>query len=214
MKEEEEKRKKEELENQNQKPKKKKFAPKSVPAHKRSTDDIEYENEGEGQAPQNEEEKKEENSKLKKYFKNRYISFLKTLKEDNVKKKEEEEKARLKEERLKNKMLQKLGMENVQSRFLAEVNTTNQEDGEPPKVKRSASNMDSTRTHNNLMSKTSYGDNLGTPKNSLRNRLTEVKAIDEKVNNEEKKKELKAKKEANERIKKKQADYLRSLAEK
>jgi len=59
--------------------------------------------------------------RLNKYFKNRYISFLKTLKEDNIKKKEEEEKARQKKERLKARMKQKFGIENVQSRFRSEA---------------------------------------------------------------------------------------------
>lgn len=159
------------------------------------------------------EAKKEEASKLKKYFKNRYISFLKTLKEDNVRKKEEEEKARQKEERIKNKLLQKMGVENVQSRFKAEITAPVVEESEP-KVKLSASIAGTGRVSNKGLSKTTYGNTLGTPKNSLRSRLHEVKAIDEKVNNEEKKKDLKAKKEANERIRKKQEDYLRSLADK
>jgi murein L,D-transpeptidase YafK len=76
------------------------------------------------------EEAKEENSKIKKYFKNRYISFLKTLKEDNVKKKEEEEKAKQKEERLKQKMQKKFGIDNVQSRFRSESQHPPQVEGE------------------------------------------------------------------------------------
>ena len=155
--------------------------------------------------------RKEESSKLKKYFKNRYVSFLKTLKEDNVKKKEEEEKARKKEERLKNKMLQKFGMDNVQSRFLAESATPTAVD-EHEMARRTGSLSKKHRPGKSELINTPYSQNHGTPKNSLRSRLTEVKSIDEVVNNEDKKKEHKVKKEANERIRKKQEEYLKSLA--
>lgn len=138
------------------------------------------------------------------------------MKEENLRKKEEGEKAKQREERLKNKMLQKFGIENVQSRFLTDVSTVNQEAQEEPEpvVKRSASIAKRQKAVKPGMSKTTYGQNLGTPKNSLRNRLTEVKEFDDKLNNEEKKKDLKAQKEANERIRKKQEDYLKTLADK
>ena len=154
---------------------------------------------------------KEESSKLKKYFKNRYVTFLKSLKEENNKKKEEEEKARQKEERLKNKMLQKLGIENVRSRFMTDP-STHPASKDESRVKRSASIASKTKS-NSEMSRTNYNKYTGTPKNSIRNRLNEVKEFDEKLA-EERKKEAKAKKDANERIKKKQEDYLKSLAEK
>jgi tubulin monoglycylase TTLL3/8 len=151
---------------------------------------------------------------MKKYFKNRYISFLKTLKEDNQRKKEEEEKAKQKEERRKQKMLQKLGMENVQSRFLAESVPNEAKEEESGDTHRVASISKKHRSDKTEDLKVNYSNQVGTPKNSLRNRLTEVKEFDHKLNNEERKKEIKIKKENNDRIRKKQEEYLKSLADK
>jgi hypothetical protein len=131
------------------------------------------------------------------------------LKEENSKKKEDEEKARLKEERIKNKMLQKLGIENVQSRFRSEMAQTAKTSDEDTHIKRSASMAKAKKDTRGKLYNTTYGQNLGTPKNSIRNRLTEVKELDEKVNEDKK-----TRVEANERIRKKQADYLKSLADK
>lgn len=136
-----------------------------------------------------------------------------------MKKKEEEEKAKQKEERLRNKMLQKFGIENVRSRFMSETTSSAAAIVSPPtineaKVKRSASIANRQKPAKTEMSKTTYPKNVGTPKNSLRNRLNEVKEYDEKLEEERKQKELKNKKEAAERIKKKQEDYLKSLVEK
>lgn len=188
----------------------------------KTTEDIDtnIEDEGEGNEEREEtEDQKKETAKIKTYFKNRYISFLKGLKEDNLKKKEEEEKARQKEERLRNKMLQKFGIENVRSRFMSETTNSTAAIVTPPvnndvKVKRSASIANRQKPAKPEMSKTTYPKNVGTPKNSLRNRLNEVKEFDEKLEEERKIKEQKNKKEAAERIKKKQEDYLKSLVEK
>jgi hypothetical protein len=178
--EEELRRKQEELDKLNPKQpktKKKKFIPKSE-SEPRSTTDVDTIDNYE----ENDEEKKEESSKLKKYFKNRYVSFLKTLKEENNKKNEDKEKARLKEERIKNKMLQKLGIENVQSRFRSEMAQTAKTSDEDTHIKRSASMAKAKKDTRGKLYNTTYGKNLGTPKNSIRNRLTEVKELDEKVN--------------------------------
>jgi hypothetical protein len=51
------------------------------------------------------------------------FSFLKNLKEENIKKKEEEEKQQKRKEKIKNKMKQKVGVDNVRSRFLGESNS-------------------------------------------------------------------------------------------
>lgn len=109
-------------------------------------------------------------------------------------------------------MLQKLGMENVKSKFMTENPTVVQQATVPethPKVKRSASIANRQKPVRSEMAKAAQ-PNVGTPKNSLRSRLNEVKEFDEKLEEERK---LKAKKEANERIQK-QKDYIKSLAEK
>ena len=198
--------KQEELDKLNPKPpKKKKFVAKSESEPRSTTNALTNDNDEDI----NDEEKKEESSKLKKYFKNRYVSFLKTLKEENNKKKEDEEKARLKEERIKNKMIQKLGIGNVQSRFRSEMAQTAKTSDEDTHIKRSASMAKAKKDTRGKLNNTTYGHNLGTPKNSIRNRLNEVKELDEKVNEDKK-----TRVEANERIRKKQADYLKSLADK
>lgn len=89
-------------------------------------------------------------------------------------------------------MLQKLGIENVQSRFRSEmVQTANTVDADPL-IKRSASTVKPKKV------------------NSIRDRLTEVKEIDEQVNDDAKK----VRNNANENIRKKQENYLKSLADK
>lgn len=215
--EEDRKRREEEEKQAPEKPKKKKvsgppsFMNYNKPDQNQSQNDI---GEEIGEDIENGESKNtEENSKLKKYFKNRYVTFLKSLKEENSKKKEEEEKAKQKEERLKTKMLQKLGIDNVRSRFMSDTVASNPVSHEENRVKRSASIAGKNRTHKPEMSRTSYNKNVGTPKNSIRNRLNEVKEFDEQLE-EQRKQEVKAKKEANDRIKKKQEEYLKNLADK
>lgn len=57
---------------------------------------------------------------MKKYYRNRYHSFLKALIEQNKKKDQEIEEVKAKEEKRKAKLQEKIGVANVQSRFLEE----------------------------------------------------------------------------------------------
>ena len=87
-------------------------------------------------------------------------------------------------------MLQKFGIDNVQSRFRSEANNPPNE-GEEKSIGAPKSRAEGRST--------------------LRNKLTEAREFDEAVNDDQKKK---ANKEANDRIRKKQEDYLKSLANK
>lgn len=57
---------------------------------------------------------------MKKYYRNRYHSFLKALIEQNKKKDQDLEEVKAKEEKRKAKLQEKIGVANVQSRFLEE----------------------------------------------------------------------------------------------
>ena len=64
------------------------------------------------------EEEKKKHDIMKKYYRNRYHSFLKAIMEQNKKREEEMEAVRLKEEKRKAKLKENLGIVNVQSRFM------------------------------------------------------------------------------------------------
>jgi len=65
-----------------------------------------------------EEENKKKMEMMKKYYRNRYHSFLKDIMEQNKKREQDLEEIKLKEERRKAKLKENLGIGNIQSRFL------------------------------------------------------------------------------------------------
>ena len=57
---------------------------------------------------------------MKKYFRNRYHSFLQALRDQKQRKEQEVEECKKTEERRKEKLRENLGVNKVQSRFLEE----------------------------------------------------------------------------------------------
>jgi hypothetical protein len=57
---------------------------------------------------------------MKKYYRNRYHSFLKAITEQNKKKEKDLEEMKAKEEKRKEKLKENLGIVNVQSRLFEE----------------------------------------------------------------------------------------------
>lgn len=64
------------------------------------------------------EEAKKQKEMMKKYYRNRYHSFLKALIDQNKKRENDLEEMKQKEEKRKEKLKENLGIVNVQSRFL------------------------------------------------------------------------------------------------
>ena len=64
---------------------------------------------------------------MKKYYRNRYHSFLKAIIEQNKKRDQDLEELKQKEERRKAKLKENLGIVNVQSRFMEDPSTKQKE---------------------------------------------------------------------------------------
>ena len=70
--------------------------------------------------PEEDEEQKRERDMMKKYYRNRYHSFLKAITEQNKKREKDLEELKMKDEKRKEKLKENLGISNVQSRLYEE----------------------------------------------------------------------------------------------
>lgn len=90
---------------------------------------------------QQEEIRKEEKKKLKIYFRSRYATFLKTLKEKNYNQKLKEENVEIKMKKLKDTLKKQLGVNDIQSKIFTREKELNKENN------KNNSNVDDIRTH-------------------------------------------------------------------
>jgi len=81
------------------------------------------------------EEKKNENKKLRVYFRSRYASFLNQIRENNIKKKEQEELEKKKKEEKAQKLREELGLTQVNSKLFTETTAFKLKQEEPIKEK-------------------------------------------------------------------------------